>query len=199
MADDKQGRDEQAHNADRRQRERDLRTELERRDEAEPPVDDADLEELEADLREVDFPATGPELIDALGERRLSTGRETYAVEDLLPDTPVETFETPEFVRTRVERPTVATAMKRIVEASETISNVEFAAGQRHAYEKTLRALQAVDTLDEDESVRTITDWIVAQIDQNGKLPESRAVRRRGAKISRASGYVVRTDEWLSV
>lgn len=199
MGDDKQGRDEQADNADRRQRERDLRTELERHDEAEPPVDDAELDELEADLGEVAFPATGAEILDAVGERRVNAGQETYAIADLLPATDVETFEAPEVVRSRVERPTVATAMKRIVEASETIPNVEFSAGQRDAYEKTLRALQAVDTLDDDEGVGTITDWIVAQIDQKGKLPGSRAVRRRGGKISRASGYVIRNDEWLGV
>lgn len=199
MADDKQGRDEQADNADRRQRERDLRTELERRNEAEPPVDDTDLEELEADLREVSFPATGADILEAVGERRVNAGQETYAIEDLLPETDAETFEAPEVVRTRIERPTIASAMKRIVEASRTIPNVEFSGGQRDAYEKTLRALQAVDTLDDDEGVRTITDWIVAQIDQKGELPGSRAVRRRGAKISRASGYVIRNDEWLGV
>lgn len=59
--------------------------------------------------------------------------------------------------------------------------------------------LQAVDTLDDDEGVRTITDWIVTWIDQKGDFPKSRTVRRRGAKIARVSGSVIRNDEWLGV
>lgn len=48
------GRDDQADNADRRQRERDVLAELERSDETEPPVDPATLESLSADLDAVD-------------------------------------------------------------------------------------------------------------------------------------------------
>ena len=199
MADDKRGRDKQAADEERRQRERALRAELERYDEAEPPVDDAELDGIEAELDTVPFPATGAEIVDAVGERRVTAGEETYAVEELLPETEVETFEAPAVVRSRIQRPTLATAMKRIVEASETIPNVEFSASQRDAYEKTIRALQAVDTLDEDEGVRTITDWIVGRIEEKGKLPGSRDVRRQGAKITRGSGYEVRNDEWLGI
>ncbi|NHX36432.1 MULTISPECIES: DUF5789 family protein [Halolamina] len=199
MADDKRGRDKQAQDADRRQRERALQAELERYDEAEPPIEDAELDELEAELETVSFPATGAEIVDAVGERRVTAGQKTYAVEELLPEAEVETFEAPEVVRSRIQRPTVASAMKRIVEASETIPNVEFSSGQRDAYEKTIRALQAVDTLDEDEGVRAITDWIIEQIEEKGKLPESRDVRRQGAKITRNTGYEVRSDEWLGI
>ena len=199
MADDKSGRDKQAHDADRRQRERALRAELERYDEAEPPVDDAELDEIEAELETVSFPATGADVVAVVGERRVTAGEETYALEDLLPANEVETFEAPEIVRSRIQRPTLASAMKRIVEASETIPNVEFSSSQRDAYEKTIRALQAVDTIDEDEGVRAITDWIVGRIEEKGKLPGSRDVRRQGAKITRKSGYEVRNDEWLGV
>jgi hypothetical protein len=199
MADDKQGRDDQADNANRRQRERALRTELERYDEAEPPVDDAELEELEAELETVSFPATAADVVAVVGERRVTAGQETYSVQELLPESDAETFEDPEVVRTRIQRPTLATAMKRIVEASEGISNVDFSTSQRDAYEKTIRALQAVDTIDEDEGVRAITDWIVERIEEKGKLPGSRDVRRQGGKITRKSGYEVRNDEWLGV
>ncbi|MFW5934665.1 MAG: hypothetical protein ACOCQL_02315 [Halolamina sp.] len=199
MADDKQGRDEQAHDADRRQRERALRAELERYDEAEPPVDDAELDEIEAELETVHFPATGAEIVDAVGERRVTAGQETYAVQELLPEAEVETFEAPDVVRSRIQRPTLASAMKRIVEASETIPNVEFSSGQRDAYEKTIRALQAVDTVDEDEGVHAITEWIIERIEEKGKLPGSRDVRRQGAKITRSTGYEVRNDEWLGI
>lgn len=199
MADNKQGRDDQADNANRRQRERALRTELERYDEAEPPVDDAELDEIEAELETVSFPATAAEVVEAVGERRVTAGQETYAVQELLPESDAETFEDPDVVRSRIQRPTLATAMKRIVEASASIPNVEFSSSQRDAYEKTIRALQAVDTIDEDEGVRAITDWIVGRIEGQGKLPGSRDVRRQGAKITRESGYEVRNDEWLGV
>ncbi|KPN31018.1 hypothetical protein SY89_01760 [Halolamina pelagica] len=89
--------------------------------------------------------------------------------------------------------------MKRIVEASETIPNVEFSSSKRDAYEKTIRALQAVDAIDEDEGVHAITEWIVDRIEEKGKLPGSRDVRRQGAKITRGTGYEVRNDEWLGV
>mgnify|MGYP000498305844 FL=1 len=199
MADDKQGRDKQAHDAERRQRERAIQAELERYDEAEPPVDDAELDEVEAELETVPFPATAADIVAAVGERRVTAGQETYAVEELLPESDVETFEDPAVVRSRIQRPTLATAMKRIVEASGTIANVEFSSSQRDAYEKTIRALQAVDTIDEDEGVRAITDWIVGRIEETGKLPGSRDVRRQGGKITRGSGYEVRNDEWLGV
>nr|WP_321163002.1 hypothetical protein [Halolamina rubra] len=106
MADDRQGRDKQAQDADRRQRERALRAELERYDEAEPPVDDAELDEIEAELETVTFPATGAEVVDAVGERRVTAGQDTYALEELLPDAEVETFEAPDVVRSRIQRPT---------------------------------------------------------------------------------------------
>lgn len=199
MADDRQGRDKQAQDADRRQRERALRAELERYDEAEPPVDDAELDEIEAELETVPFPATGAEVVDAVGERRVTAGQDTYALEELLPDAEVETFEAPDVVRSRIQRPTLASAMKRIVEASETIPNVEFSSSKRDAYEKTIRALQAVDTIDEDEGVHAITEWIVERIEEKGKLPGSRDVRRQGAKFTRNTGYEVRSDEWLGV
>jgi hypothetical protein len=44
-----------------------------------------------------------------------------------------------------------------------------------------------------------IADWIVDQIDERGKLPSSRAVRRQAAKFCRANGYPVSADEWLGV
>lgn len=172
------------------------RTELERYDEAEPPVDDAGLDGTEAELATVSFPATAAEVVDVVGERRVTAGQETYGIDKLLPETKVETFDDPAVVRSRIQRPTLGTAMKRIVEASGTIPNGEFSASQYDAYEKTIRALQTVDTID-DGSVEAITDWIVERIEAKGKLPGSREVRRQGAKITRDSGCGVRDDEWL--
>lgn len=199
MADDKQGRDKQAHDAERRQRERELRTELERRDEAEPPVTDEELDELEAALEDVSFPATGAEVVAAVGDRTVTAGTDRYAVRSLLPDSDVETFPRREVVRVRVRRPTVAAAMKRIVEAAGTIPNGEFPATTRDVFEKSLRAMAAIDADDEDSGVRALRDWILDRIEENGELPRSRDVRRQGSKIAREYGYDVRSDDWLGI
>lgn len=199
MADDKKGRDKQARDAERRRDERDIAMELERWHETEPPVEEAPLEELEADLDTVDFPATGSEVVAAVGDHEVESPEDTYAVADLVPDTERVTFQSPRAVRVRIQRPSVAAAMKRIVEAADSIQNVDFGRERRHAYEKTLRALEDIDEDDEDEGIEVVTDWIVDRIREKDALPGSRDVRRRAAKFVRANGYEVRDDEWLGV
>ncbi len=73
MADNKSGRDKQARDADRRQRERDIDTELERGDEKQPPVDDAALVDLDAELDELQFPTTGSAIVAAIGNREVES------------------------------------------------------------------------------------------------------------------------------
>ena len=199
MADDKRGRDKQARDADRRQRERDIATELERGGETDPSVEAAELDDLEAELDGLEFPATGTEIIAAIGDRELDSDRGTVTIEELIPATDEETFDSPAAVRVLVRRPTVAAAMTRVIEASETIPNVDFSWSQRKAYEQTLEALEAIDADDEDEGIRAISDWIVDRIHEKERLPTSRAVRRQAAKFCRANGYQVRNDEWLGV
>ncbi|WP_135827169.1 DUF5789 family protein [Halorussus ruber] len=199
MADDKTGRNKQADDAERRQRERDLAAELERSDETEPQVDAAELTEFEEELESVSFPATGSEVVAAVGDRTVESTAESHTVEELVPDTDEETFDSPAAVRMRVQRPTVAAAMKRIVEATATLQNASLGGSQRDAYEKTLRELKAIDADDDDEGIRVITDWIVERIRDKKKLPESRAVRRQAAKFCRSNGYQVRNDEWLGI
>ena len=199
MPDDKRGREKQARDEDRRQRERAVATYLERADEPEPPVDPAALETIEGDIAELDFPAPAATIVSAVGDRELASTSTTYTVAELLPDSELETFDSPSEVRTRIERPTVATAMKRIVEASASIRHEPIGHSQRDAYEATLRAVAAVDAIDEDEGIRTITDWIVERIESKGSLPGSRDVRREAAKLARAEGYEVRDDEWLGI
>ena len=199
MADDKNARDKQAHNRERRQRERDITAELERGDETEPPVDATDLEGFERKLESLDFPATAADITAAVGDHEVESAPGSYTIEALLPDTRTEVFRTPRSVRLRVRRPKIAVAMKRIIEASETLANSERDDGQREAYEKTLRELKAVDADDDDEGIQVITDWIVDQINEKETLPTSRAVRRRAAKFCRSNGYRVRDDEWLGV
>lgn len=199
MADDKKGRDKQARDAERRRDERDVRVELERWHETEPPVDERSLTDVESDLDAIDFPATGSEVVATVGDHEVEAPDATYAVADLVPDTERVTFQSPRAVRVRVQRPTVAAAMKRIVEAADALQNADFGRERRQTYEKTLRALEDIDEDDEDEGIEVVTDWMVARISEKGALPGSRDVRRRAAKFCRANGYQVRDDEWLGV
>ncbi|WP_336133569.1 DUF5789 family protein [Natronomonas amylolytica] len=199
MADDKQGREAQADTADKRQRERAIATELERRDEPEPPVDPSELAYFETELESVSFPATGADIVAAVGDREIEAADGPHEIAELLPDTDVETFDAPEEVRVRIQRPTVASAMKRVVEAAGTLPNVEFGTSQRDAYERTFRELEAIDADDDDEGIRAIREWVVERIHEKGKLPGSRAVRREAASFCRENGYEVRNDEWLGI
>ena len=199
MADNKKGREEQAQNAERRQRERAIAEELERRDEPEPPVDPSELAYFETELDAVEFPATADEVVATLGDREVEAADGTYTVEELLPETDVETFESATAVRERVERPTVAATMKRIVEASESLPRETLSGSQWDAYQKTLRELAAIEADDDDEGVRVLGDWIVDRIAEKETLPGSRAVRREAANFCRSAGYEIRNDEWLGV
>jgi hypothetical protein len=201
MADDKRGRDKQARDAERRRQEREIAEELERWDETEPPVEATELEEFETELESIAFPATGTDVVAAVGDREVESPDGTYAVEELVPETDEVVFDAPAAVRMRVRRPTVAAAMTRIVEASQTLRNPDHRLGgsQREAYEKTLRALKAIDADDDDEGIRVVTDWIVERIREKEALPGSRDVRRRAAEFCRANGYQVRNDDWLGV
>ncbi|MFT4885561.1 MAG: hypothetical protein ACI8U4_003087 [Natronomonas sp.] len=199
MADKKRGREKQSADAERRQRERAIETELERGDEPEPPIDPSELAYFERELESVSFPATGADVIAAVGDREIEAADGTYRVEELVPDTDVETFEAPEAVRERVQRPTVAGAMKAVVEAAGSRRNVDFGTSQRDAYQRTFEELEAIDADDDDEGIKVTREWIIEQIHEKGKLPGSRAVRRRAAKFCRANGYEVRNDEWLGI
>lgn len=199
MADDKSGRDKQAHDAERRQQEREIATAVERRDEREPPVGPEELAEFEAELEALTFPATGTEVVAAIGDRTIESVEGSYRVAELVPETDEETFDSPDAVRVQVQRPTVAAAMKRVVEASKTLPNTEFSWAQRSAYEKTFDELEAIDADDDDEGIRAIGDWIVEHIREKEALPSSRAVRREAAAFCRKNGYQVRNDEWLGI
>lgn len=199
MGDDKKGRDKQARDADRRQRERAIAAALERWDETEPPIDDVELDEVERELEALDFPATGTEIVETVGDRTVDSAEGTYAIEELVPETDEETFASPAAVRVRLQRPTIAASMKRIVEASQPLQDEALGRSQREAYEKTLRELKAIDADDEDEGVRVVTDWILERIRDERSLPGSRAVRREAAAFCRANGYEIRNDEWLGV
>jgi len=199
MADDKRGRDKQARDADRRQRERAIVAALERADETEPPIDETELELFESELDSLAFPATGADIVAAVGDETIESDAGSYPVSALVPDSDTEQFDAPATVRIRVQRPTIAAAMKRIVEASEEHPQESLTDSQREAYEKTFRKLKALDAVDDDEGIPAIRDWIVEQLHENETLPGSRAVRREAAEFCRANGYEVRNDEWLGI
>jgi len=103
MADDKQGRDKQAHDEERRQRERELDEALERGDEGEPADGlEAGLDELEAILEEHEYPTTTDELVEALGDREAAVRGNRRSVGDLLGTLDEETHESPADVRDRI-------------------------------------------------------------------------------------------------
>ena len=199
MADDKDGREKQARDEDDRQRRRDIAAELERGDEPEPEIDAADLGDVEAELESLEFPATGAEIIAAIGDRDIGPPTERYTVEQLVPKTDTVRFDSPDRVRVRMRRPTVATAMKRIVEASETLPNEELDGSQHDAYEKTFLELARVSPDDYDESIGVVRDWVVDRIREKEKLPTSRQIRRQAAKVCRESGHEIRNDDWLGI
>jgi hypothetical protein len=199
MPDDRSGRDKQALDEENRQRMRAVLEELERGDETEPPVEEGDLDDLDAELDEVAFPATAAEIVEAVGDHEVEADGRTYDLAALLPRSGREEYESPEAVRARVQRPTVAAAMGRIVEAADEHRGVEFGSSQREGYERTFRELKAIDAVDDDEGIPVVADWVVERIRDKGTLPGSRDVRRRAAKFCRANGYEVRNDEWLGV
>jgi len=198
MADDSSGRSDQAHDADRRRRERDLAEALERMDETEPPIEESALDTIDDTLDEIDFPATSAEVVTAVGDDMIETSTDAVAVGDLLPRSDRIVFESTAAVRARTRRPTVAAAMKRIVEAADGLQDPDFGRSRREAFEKTLRALAAIDAAD-DDAIDVIADWIVDQTHETGTLPGSRAVRRQAATHCRSEGYEVSNDDWLGI
>lgn len=173
--------------------------ELERGEETEPPVDERELEDLEIELDTVEFPATGLELVEAVGYHEIESQGETHDLAELLPRSEREEYDSPEAVRARVQRPTVAAAMRRIVEAADELQSAEFGSSQYEGYERTFRELQAIDAVDDDEGIPVVADWVVERVREKEQLPGSRDVRRRAAKFCRANGYEIRNDEWLGV
>jgi hypothetical protein len=193
MADDKDGRENQAQNAERRQRERELEAALERGDEPEPPMATAASDELDG----LSFPATGDEVVAEVGDREVDLTDGTVRIADLIPASDDEVFESPTPIRSRVRYPGVARAMKRIVEAAGPFQDETLRGSQRDAYEKTLRALADVDALDDDAVVDELVDWIVDRVEQKAAFPGSRGVRRQAATIARAEGYLIGDNDWL--
>ena len=102
MADDKRGRDKQAHDADRRQRKWELEQERRRGDEQSPGWQ---LGDLDGDLESLDYPATTADVVDAFGDRRVEIQRGWSTVEETFePVDGDERYDSADDVRSRLLR-----------------------------------------------------------------------------------------------
>ncbi|WP_181693052.1 hypothetical protein [Natronomonas sp. LN261] len=104
MADDKQGRDEQADREEERQREREVEETRTRGDEKEPvrvnPGEE--LGDLDEALKSHDYPATTNELVEAYGDYELETQGGKKSLKDVLSVTDDQIYDSAEDVRRRV-------------------------------------------------------------------------------------------------
>lgn len=106
MADDKRGRENQAAQADQRQRKRELEEARERGEETEPPSED-DLDTALGDVADAlanhVYPTTAGELQELFGDRELDVDDGTESLDDLLaPVDDAETYDSVEEARRRM-------------------------------------------------------------------------------------------------
>lgn len=87
--------------------------------------------------------------------------------------------------------------MDRIRAADDSLLQADDREQQREMYEKTLRAVKGIDADDDDEGVAVVADWIVEQIETEGKRPSSKAARSRAKRFCREHGYSVPNDSWM--
>ncbi|WP_092887106.1 hypothetical protein [Halopelagius inordinatus] len=92
---------------------------------------------------------------------------------------------------------TVKSSLRRIAEVDDSVTERDDIEQQYEMYQKTLESLEDIDADDENEGVTVVTEWIVDQIETNGKRPSSKAVRQHGAKFCRNNGYEIPNDSWL--
>ena len=104
MADDKQGRDEQADREEGRQREREVEEARTRGDEKEPLGDDPSeqLGDLDEALESHDYPVTTNELVEAYGDYELETQGGNKSLRDVLSSTDDQIYDSADDVRRRV-------------------------------------------------------------------------------------------------
>ncbi|WP_049929030.1 DUF5789 family protein [Halopiger goleimassiliensis] len=105
MADTKKGRDKQADDEERRQRERELQEAIDRTDEAEPERDDTgeELGGLDEALETHEYPTTTEELVTAYGDREVETQGGWESIDDVLAPIDDETYDSADEVRNRIQ------------------------------------------------------------------------------------------------
>jgi hypothetical protein len=191
MADTRDSRDDQALNVDRRQQERAMREELAQFRGAEHH------EDLSATLDGLDYPAPAEAVAEALAGHTVDAADTTLPAAEVVERSARATFESTADVRTRLSRPTVAAAMRRL-EAASRETDLRAAFREREAaYQRTFRALESIDELDDDEGIPVVAAWIMSETYGNGRFPKSRGVRKYAATYCRDNGYKVRDDDWL--
>ncbi|MFC3478505.1 DUF5789 family protein [Halobacterium litoreum] len=191
MGDTKEGRENQARAEERRQRERALREELDRWHETEPP------RALANELDELDYPATTDAVVAAVGDHEVAVADEQIPVAEVVERSGRDRFDSAADARQQIGRPTVAAALRRIRAASDEAGRRAQFRAKEEAFERTLQSLESLSEDDEDEGIAVVTAWILDSLDANGKLPESRRVRKQAVAFCRANGYEVRNDSWL--
>lgn len=104
MADDKQGRDEQADNEERRQRDREVEEARSRADEDEPMRGDSGerLGDLDDALETHDYPTTTDELIEAYGDYEIETQDGEQSLEEVLAATENQTYDSADDAQRRI-------------------------------------------------------------------------------------------------
>ncbi|QLG28079.1 hypothetical protein HUG10_11170 [Halorarum halophilum] len=104
MADDKQGRDDQADDEKRRQQERMQEEARTRADEPEPMRGDPGerLGDLDDELETHDYPTTTDELVEAYGDYEIETQGGEESLEEVLAPTDNQTYDSADDVRSRV-------------------------------------------------------------------------------------------------
>ena len=105
MADDKQGRDKQADDEERHQRERAVEEARTRADEAEPMRDDPgeQLGDLDEALETHDYPTTTDELVEAYGDYEIETQGGRKPLDEVLAPTDNQTYDSVDDVRSRIQ------------------------------------------------------------------------------------------------
>ena len=105
MADDKQGRDDQADDAERRQRERELEEARNRGDEAEPIREDPgeQLGNLDEALQTHEYPTTTEELINAYGDYEIEIQDGRKPLDEVLAQTDNQTYDSADDARSRIQ------------------------------------------------------------------------------------------------
>ncbi len=104
MADDKQGREEQADNEEKRQRKRMQEEAQTRADEPEPVHEEPDdhLGELDDALESHDYPADTEELVETYGDYEVETRDGSESLEDVLDESEGRTYESADDARSRI-------------------------------------------------------------------------------------------------
>lgn len=103
MGDTKKGREKQAQDEERRQRERELTEAVDRATESEPVAEtDGELGDLDGALENHDYPMRTDDVIAAHGDREVETQRGLETVDAILTPVDDERYDSPDAVRNRI-------------------------------------------------------------------------------------------------